>query len=182
MRSYGKAAASAVNRVVIPVERRFACFTLYTLQWGPLGFHKQSLSNLQKAMHKTRKLCAIMVDTIGREILINREAKLDARGWPVHQQVLSVKVNDRVRDHTGLRAKTNVGSKIALLCPAHNPTVHSHFCCRLQSPPAKSREAQVAGCCKYPTRDFLPCASVATPFSLADILSQAQRTPPCTSW
>ena len=65
-------------------------------QWGPLEFHKQSLVNLQKAMHKTRKLCAIMVDTIGREILVNREAKLDSRGWPTYEQVLSVKDNDRV--------------------------------------------------------------------------------------
>lgn len=66
------------------------------VQWGPLDFHKQSLANLQKAMHKTRKLCAIIIDTIGREILVNREAKLDERGWPIHEQALSVKVNDKV--------------------------------------------------------------------------------------
>jgi len=35
------------------------------LTWGPLEFHKQSLKNLQLAMHKTRKLCAVMIDTIG---------------------------------------------------------------------------------------------------------------------
>lgn len=47
-------------------------------------------------MHKTRKLCAIMIDTIGREILIHSEAKLDAKGWPLDEQKLSVKVNDKV--------------------------------------------------------------------------------------
>ena len=68
-------------------------------QWGPLDFHRQSLANLQKAMHKTRKLCAIMIDTIGRELLIDRESKLDANGWPIHQQVLSVKSGDKVNLH-----------------------------------------------------------------------------------
>ena len=53
-------------------------------------------------MHKTRKLCAIMIDTIGRELLINREAKLDESGWPVHEHVLSVKVNDKVPSATSL--------------------------------------------------------------------------------
>ena len=67
------------------------------LQWGPLQFHKQSLVNLQKAMHKTRKLCAIMIDTVGRELLIDSEAKLDEQGWPRHEQKLSVKTGDKVR-------------------------------------------------------------------------------------
>ncbi|KAK9796683.1 hypothetical protein WJX73_008597 [Symbiochloris irregularis] len=55
------------------------------LTWGTLDYHKQSLNNLTEAMRKTRKLCAVMVDTIGRELIINREARLDERGWPVHE-------------------------------------------------------------------------------------------------
>lgn len=69
--------------------------TVCPLQWGPLDFHKQSLRNLQKAMHKTRKLCAIMVDTVGRELLIDSEAKLDEQGWPRHEQKLSIKSGDK---------------------------------------------------------------------------------------
>lgn len=47
-------------------------------------------------MHKTRKLCAIMLDTVGRELLIDSEAKLDEQGWPRHEQKVSVKRGDKV--------------------------------------------------------------------------------------
>lgn len=48
-------------------------------------------------MRKTRKLCAVMVDTIGRELVINRENKLDERGWPVHEgQPIQVSAGDKV--------------------------------------------------------------------------------------
>lgn len=67
------------------------------MQWGTVEFHKKSLENLQKAMHKTRKLCAIMLDTIGRELLIDSEARLDEQGWPRHEQKLSVKMGDKAR-------------------------------------------------------------------------------------
>lgn len=36
------------------------------LQWGSLDFHRNSLANLAEAMARTRKLCAIMLDTSGR--------------------------------------------------------------------------------------------------------------------
>lgn len=45
------------------------------LQWGPLEFHKKSLVNLGEAMRRTRKLCAVMVDIVGREIVLNRPSK-----------------------------------------------------------------------------------------------------------
>jgi len=35
-------------------------------QWGSLDFHRASLANLAEAMARTRKLCAIMLDTSGR--------------------------------------------------------------------------------------------------------------------
>lgn len=66
-------------------------------QWGTLDYHKQSLNNLTEAMRKTRKLCAVMVDTIGRELIINREARLDERGWPVHEgQPIAVAAGNKV--------------------------------------------------------------------------------------
>lgn len=46
-------------------------------------------------MHRTRKLCAIMIDTVGRELLIHSEAKLDEQGWPRHSRKLSVKTGDK---------------------------------------------------------------------------------------
>ena len=45
-------------------------------QWGPLEFHKKSLVNLGEAMRRTRKLCAVMVDVVGREIVLNRPSKV----------------------------------------------------------------------------------------------------------
>jgi pyruvate kinase len=40
----------------------------FDLTWGPLEYHRRSLDNLQTAMKKTRRLCAIMLDTLGREV------------------------------------------------------------------------------------------------------------------
>ena len=67
------------------------------LQWGTLDFHRTSLKNLGEAMRRTRKLCAIMVDTIGRELIINREVQIDDKGWPKHEgRPLTVSKGDKV--------------------------------------------------------------------------------------
>ena len=55
-------------------------------QWGPLEFHKKSLLNLGEAMRRTRKLCAVMVDIVGREIILNRPSKVPP-SLPVPQLV-----------------------------------------------------------------------------------------------
>lgn len=52
------------------------------LTWGPLEFHRKSLNNLNEAMRQTRKMCATIVDTLGREIMIRRSLQVDANGWP----------------------------------------------------------------------------------------------------
>jgi pyruvate kinase len=52
------------------------------LTWGSMDFHRASLRNLAEAMRATRRLCAVIVDTTGREIIVRREATLDAAGWP----------------------------------------------------------------------------------------------------
>ena len=49
----------------------------WAAQWGPVEYHEQSLKNLAVAMQRTKRLCAIIVDTIGREIMINRPFSLD---------------------------------------------------------------------------------------------------------
>ncbi|EIE23527.1 pyruvate kinase [Coccomyxa subellipsoidea C-169] len=66
------------------------------LTWGSLDFHKKSLSNLAEAMRKTRKLCAIVVDTIGRELIVNRPTTDEEDGWPKFEKGISVKANDTV--------------------------------------------------------------------------------------
>ena len=57
------------------------------LQWGPVEYHKQSLRNLEQAVKRTRRLCAVLVDTLGRELMIRRTYTLSEDGWPVHEQV-----------------------------------------------------------------------------------------------
>ena len=46
-------------------------------QWGSVDYHKQSLRNLQKACQQTKRMCAVILDTVGRELMIRREFTLD---------------------------------------------------------------------------------------------------------
>eukprot|EP00891_Asterochloris_glomerata_P003175 jgi/Astpho2/3175/e_gw1.00052.17.1_t len=66
------------------------------LTWGTLDFHKRSLRNLNDAMRKTRKLCAVMLDTVGREITVKREVQIDEMGWPVHDGAMSVGAGQKI--------------------------------------------------------------------------------------
>lgn len=43
-----------------------------------------------------RKLCAVMVDSVGREIFVQQPVTVDAEGWPVHGDEVEVKAGDRV--------------------------------------------------------------------------------------
>ena len=66
-------------------------------QWGSLDFHKKSLTNLTEAMLRTRKLCAIVIDTIGRELTVNRPTTDEEDGWPKFEKGITVKANDKVQ-------------------------------------------------------------------------------------
>lgn len=52
------------------------------LQWAPIEYHRLSLRNLQEAMRRTRRLCAVMLDSLGREIMVRRKYGVDENGWP----------------------------------------------------------------------------------------------------
>jgi len=67
----------------------------FMLQWGSLGFHKKSLANLAEAMKRTRKLCAVMVDSVGRELIINRPTQDDDDGWPTFEAGIAVEANQK---------------------------------------------------------------------------------------
>ena len=66
------------------------------MQWGTLDFHKRSLQNLNEAMRRTRKLCAVMLDTTGREIMVMREHQIDEKGWPEHVHNMDVREGQKV--------------------------------------------------------------------------------------
>ncbi len=42
-------------------------------QWAPIEYHRTSLLNLQEAMRRTKRLCAVMLDCLGRELMIKRK-------------------------------------------------------------------------------------------------------------
>lgn len=52
------------------------------LTWAPIEYHRISLQNLQEAMRRTRRLCAVMLDSLGRELMIKRKYGIDENGWP----------------------------------------------------------------------------------------------------
>lgn len=66
------------------------------MQWGSIDFHRRSLENLNEAMRRTRKLCAVMLDTVGRELIVERGAHLDETGWPIHDSNVSIAPNSKV--------------------------------------------------------------------------------------
>ena len=49
------------------------------LTYGSTEYHKQSLRNLQTAVRKTRRLCAVILDTMGRELVVRREYEVDEK-------------------------------------------------------------------------------------------------------
>lgn len=65
-------------------------------QWGTLEYHKQTLRNVAEASKRTHKLCAVMVDTLGREIVVQRPSTRGPDGWPVHEECVDVKAGDKV--------------------------------------------------------------------------------------
>lgn len=66
-------------------------------QWGTLDYHRQTLDNIAEASRRTRKLCAVMIDAFGREIVVRRSATIGPDGWPVHEETMQVKSGEKVR-------------------------------------------------------------------------------------
>lgn len=67
------------------------------LTWGPLDYHVQSLKNLAEAMYRTKRLCATIVDTVGREVLVRSDLNFDEDGWPVNPKSISIEAGQEVR-------------------------------------------------------------------------------------
>ncbi|KAF5832362.1 pyruvate kinase [Dunaliella salina] len=67
------------------------------LTWGPLDYHMRTLHNLQEAMERSHKLCAVMVDTLGREVMIRRPFSQDSNGWPVHHDCFTILKDEEVK-------------------------------------------------------------------------------------
>lgn len=92
-----------VNQLLLQCCFMQAMITV-VMQWGPVEYHKKSLENLQEAIRKTRRLCAVLLDTLGRELMIRRSYTLDERGWPKHEGSFEVKLGAEVVVTTDMNA------------------------------------------------------------------------------
>ena len=61
-----------------------------------MDYHRQTLDNVAEASRRTRKLCAVMLDTLGREIVVRRNATIGPDGWPVHEETMKVVSGQKV--------------------------------------------------------------------------------------
>ncbi|CAD7704436.1 unnamed protein product, partial [Ostreobium quekettii] len=66
------------------------------LTWGPVEFHDKSLRNLMTAMKDARRLCSVVLDTLGREIFVKRPFKIDDAGWPYHDHPITVRTGQKI--------------------------------------------------------------------------------------
>jgi len=82
-------ACQSVEALCDLLEAGMTCARI-DLTWAPIEYHKVSLRNLQEAMRRTRRLCAVMLDTLGRELMIRRKYGVDENGWPGIFEQLSV--------------------------------------------------------------------------------------------
>lgn len=72
------------------IDQKTLTFPSPLQQYGPVAYHKQSLANLDAAVAATGIPCAVVVDTLGRELTVRRVAHLDAHGWPVIPDTVDV--------------------------------------------------------------------------------------------
>lgn len=66
------------------------------LSWGGISYHERSLQNLVLAMKKTRRMCAVMLDTMGREIAVKGAVEEAEDGWMKHEHTYDVNIGDSV--------------------------------------------------------------------------------------
>lgn len=107
-------APASTSPCVIQYHPASTTHTAY-IQWGSVDFHRQSLENLYEAQRRTRKLCAVMLDTTGRELMVQRDFRLDERGWPYHDIPLDVRAGQKViLTPDGSQTTTNAGDAVVM--------------------------------------------------------------------
>lgn len=73
-------ASHSVETLIQLLTHGMSCARL-DLTWGTMQFHSDTLKNLAEAMKATKKLCAVWVDTSGREIVVSRPTHVSDDGW-----------------------------------------------------------------------------------------------------
>ncbi|PRW57775.1 pyruvate kinase isoform C [Chlorella sorokiniana] len=88
-------ACQTVEKLVALLEAGVTCARI-DLTWAPIEYHRTSLLNLQEAMRRTKRLCAVMLDCLGRELMIKRKYGVDENGWPGIFEQLRLKKGQKV--------------------------------------------------------------------------------------
>lgn len=88
-------ACQSVEKLVELIEAGVTCARI-DLTWAPIEYHRTSLINLNEAMRRTKRLCAVMLDCLGRELMIKRKYGVDESGWPGIFEQLNIKRGQRV--------------------------------------------------------------------------------------
>jgi pyruvate kinase len=89
-------ACQSVEALCDLLEAGMTCARI-DLTWAPIEYHRVSLKNLQEAMRRTRRLCAVMLDSLGRELMIRRKYGVDENGWPGIFERLTISNGDTVK-------------------------------------------------------------------------------------
>ena len=107
-----------------------------------MDYHRRSLQNLEKAILETKRLCAIMLDTLGREIFIRREVDIGADGWPKHGKEVEVSAGGTITltvDEAAVQTDTlfpvnykNLPGVLSTECVASRQPERSHTQAALQ--------------------------------------------------
>lgn len=90
--------------------------TLHAVQGGSIDYHKASLRNLATAVRQEKRLCAVMLDTVGRELIIRREYTLDEQA--------GISDTDDLQVHHELTVKSGILFHLYLW------TLTTHICIR----------------------------------------------------
>lgn len=88
-------ACQTVEKLAELLEAGVTCARI-DLTWAPIEYHRTSLINLHEAMRQTKRLCAVMLDCLGRELMIKRKYGVDENGWPGIFEQLHIKQGQRV--------------------------------------------------------------------------------------
>ncbi|KAL4856094.1 Pyruvate kinase 2 [Chlorella vulgaris] len=88
-------ACQTVEKLVELLDAGVTCARI-DLTWAPIEYHRTSLINLNEAMRRTKRLCAVMLDCLGRELMIKRKYGVDENGWPGIFEQLNITKGQRV--------------------------------------------------------------------------------------
>ncbi|KAL6125567.1 hypothetical protein ACLB2K_073623 [Fragaria x ananassa] len=69
----------------------------FDFSWGDAAFHQETLENLKVAIKRTKKLCAVMLDTVGPELLVVNKTQCPI---PLQAETLVVLTPDQDKDAT----------------------------------------------------------------------------------